>query len=245
VRKGKIGIGEAINCGISLARGNLIVFDLNNDDVVDQNWLTPLVEVLTSSPDIGVVCGKRFHYGSNQILDSIGGSINFFTGNTPPIGRNKVDSKEYNIQREVDYVPVIMTKKEILKKIGLSDSDYYIYYEDTDFCLRAKRAGYKIVYVPSAIFWHKGSSTVGQNSYRSHYYFGRNQIRFILKTFPLHFMFSALIYTLIFRIIIDLPIIARALSRSDLRFIKARKDAVLWNIRNIRSTLQERYRVLR
>jgi GT2 family glycosyltransferase len=67
IKKRKIGIGEALNYGISMALGEFIIFDLNNDDIVDKKWLTRLVKVLASSPDIGVVCGKRFKFGSNNI----------------------------------------------------------------------------------------------------------------------------------------------------------------------------------
>jgi len=259
IKKGKSGIGEAINYGIMAAKGNLIVFDLNNDDVVDKNWLGSLVDVLASSHDIGVVCGKRFVYGRNKILDSAGGNINFFTGETPVIGQNRADSMEYNVQREVDYVGVILTKREVLKKVGLCDPDYYIYHEDADFCLRVKRAGYKVVYVPSAILWHKGSSTVGKFSYNGYYYLNRNQIRFILKNFPMRFMFSALAYCLVIKTVIDLlmsipPIRKLAIrmvprfrvymqSKSNPRLIKAKKDAILWNIKNMRSIIQERHRL--
>lgn len=192
IKKGKIGIGEALNYGISVAQGEFIVFDLNNDDIVDKKWLTNLVKVLASSPDIGVVCGKRFKYGSNNILDSAGGRISFLTGSTPTIGGDELDSTMYNVQKEVDWVPVIATRRAILEKVGLCDPSYYFYQEDSDFCLRVKRSGYKIVFVPSAVFWHKGSSTVRQQSRKSYYYSYRNQIRFILKNYPVHFMILAL-----------------------------------------------------
>ena len=258
IKKGKIGIGEAINYGISLAQGEFIVFDLNNDDIVDKKWLTHLVKVLANSPDTGVVCGKRFKYGSNNILDSAGGRISCLTGYTPAIGEYELDSTMYNVQKEVDWVPVISTRRAILEKVGLCDSSYYIYYEDVDFCLRAKIAGYKIVYVPTAIFWHKGSSTVGLHNYRSYYYLTRNRIRIILKTFSIRFMIPALIYSLILKNFLDLPIMVTPLRKlltkflpifrgypqqgKDLELIRARKDAIIWNVKNLRNTVEARYR---
>ena len=157
IKKGRIGIGEALNYGISVAHGEFIVFDLNNDDVVDKNWLARLVKVLVDSPDIGVVCGKRFKYGSNNILDSAGGSVSFLSGNGSIIGHNKLDSTMFNVQKEVGYAPVIATKREILEKVGLCDPSYYIYFEDSDFCLRVKRSGYKIVFCPRLFFGTEGA----------------------------------------------------------------------------------------
>jgi GT2 family glycosyltransferase len=261
IKKGKIGIGEALNYGISLAQGEFIVFDLNNDDIVDKKWLTRLVKVLASSPDIGVVCGKRFKYGSNNILDSVGGRINFLTGKTPPIGHNRLDSPMYNVQKEVDYAAVIATRREILEKVGLCDPAYYIYYEDSDFCLRVKRFGYKIVFVPSAVFWHKGSSTVGQQFGRVGYYYdSRNQIRFILKNYPVHFMILALFYSLTIQTLKDLPALVPPIGKTvtkfipifkeytwgknDLMLIKVRTAAILWNFKNLKNTIVARYQTM-
>ena len=257
IKKGKIGIGEAINHGISSAHGEFIVFDLNNDDIVDKKWLTRLVKVLANSPDIGVVCGKRFKYGSNNILDSAGGSISFLTGNTPSIGHNKLDSTLYNVQKEIGFAQVIATRRDILKKVGMCDPDYYIYFEDSDFSLRVKQSGYKIVFVPSAVFWHKGSSTVGQNSRMGYYYYYRNQIRFILKNYPVHFVISALFYSSICQTLHDLPVIVPPLGKTiakfspffkkctwgndDLMLIKVRIAAILWNAKNLKSTIAARY----
>jgi GT2 family glycosyltransferase len=260
IKKGKIGIGEALNCGISVARGEFIVFDLNNDDVVDKKWLTQLVKVLANSPDIGAVVGKRFKYGSNNILDSAGGCISFLTGDAPPIGHKMLDSAVYNVQKEVGYAPVVATKKEILKKVGLLDPAYYIYYEDSDFGLRVTRSGYKIVFVPSAVFWHKGSSTVGQNSPIGSYYYHRNRLRFILKNYPVHFMISALFYSLIVQTFRDLPVLVPpiggtmaklspyfkecAWGKNDLRLLNSRTAALLWNIKNLKNTIMARYQTI-
>jgi GT2 family glycosyltransferase len=256
VREGRIGIGEAINHGIAVAKGDLIVFDLNSDDIVDKNWLGHLVEVLSSSKDIGIVCGKRYRYDRINVLDSAGGKVDFLTGETPVIGQNQRDSENYSVQTEVDYVPVVLTKREVIKKIGLCDEEYFIYFEDSDFCLRAKKAGYKVVYVPSSVFWHKGSTTIGKFSYRGYYYLRRNQINFIIKNFPLGFMFVSLSYCLIFKTIADSLIMIPLLNKlvyllvpplrgyasgmNDFEFWFAQKDAIMWNFKNIKSAFKAR-----
>ncbi len=257
VKKGKIGIGEALNVGISLAQGEFIVFDLNNDDIVDEKWLSNLVKVLASSSDIGVVCGKRFQYGSDCILESAGGRISLLTGITPNIGYNEPDSTKYSVQKEVDWVPVIATRREILEKVGLCDPSYYIYQEDSDFCLRVKRSGYKIVFEPSAVFWHKGSSTVGRQSPLGCYYGYRNKIRFILKNYPLRFVILALFHSLVLQNLLELPLLVPPIgktvtrftpfyrkyvwSKDDLALIKAKSAAILWNIRKLKNTIVVRY----
>jgi GT2 family glycosyltransferase len=227
---------------------------------VDRNWLARLVKVLVDSPDIGVVCGKRFKYGSNNILDSAGGSFSFLSGNGSIIGHNKLDSTMFNVQKEVDYAPVIATRRAILEKVGLLDPSYYIYFEDSDFGLRVKRSGYKIVFVPSAVFWHRGSSTVGQNSRKGFYYYYRNQTRFILKNYPVHFMISALFYSSFFQTLRELPTLVPPIGKTlakfspfckectwgkdDLMLIKAKAAAIIWNIENLKNTIVARYQTM-
>jgi GT2 family glycosyltransferase len=259
IRLGKVGIGEAVNVGLRLARGELAVFDLNNDDVVDRNWLWPQVQMLLGSRDVGVVCGKRFCYRSNRVLDSAGGLINYITGDTPVLGQNRADSDEFRVARDVDYVGVILTRRDILRRVGLVDEGYFIYHEDADFCLRVKRAGYRVVYVPEARLWHKGSSTVGKASFRGYYYMSRNEIRFVIKNFPFQYALSALAYFVVFRTLLDVALmvgpVRRVLVRlmprfkiylegkSDRRLLYARRDAIIWNAKNLRKTLQARYQV--
>lgn len=240
IKGGKMGIGEADNVGIRAAKGALIAFDLNSDDVVDQDWLTELVRFSQTSPEVGIVCGKRLIGGYDGILDSAGGRVHFLTGRVPAIGRWQKDSKRYNIVKEVDYVGVPMVKREVFEKIGLCDPEYYLYYEDSDFCLRAKKAGYKILYVPSAVFVHRLSSTIGKNNPRRHFYERRNRIRFIIKNFPqsiliipllFHLVFMTMLYSFLYSI------------KADPRYIHAEKEAVVWNLTNLRKTVQLRYSV--
>ncbi len=260
IKKGKIGIGEALNCGMLSAKGELIIFDLNNDDIVDKKWLIRLVNALTDSPNVGVVCGKRFKYRSNRVLDSAGGCISFLTGNSAQRGHNELDLDQYNVQKEIDYAEVIAIRKSTLEKVGLCDPVYYIYYEDTDFCLRVKRFGYKIVFVPSAILWHKGSSTVGQQSKMSYYYLYRNQIRCILKNYPLRYLVSALTNILFIQNLLEIRLLVPPIGKTaskvipflkkyeygkdDLMLIKVRTAAIVWNFKNLKNTVIARYQAL-
>lgn len=236
----KIGIGEANNIGITSAKGDFIVFDLNSDDVVDEDWLTQLVKAFESSPGIGVVGGKRLLLGQDGILDSAGARINLLTGTVPAIGRGKKDSQKYSVTKEVDYVAVPMVKREVLDKIGLCDPEYYIYFEETDFCMRARKGGYKVLYVPSAVFWHRRSASIGEQNPRKHYYERRNRIRFMLKNFPLPLLilpviFHASLMTFLYSLYF--------LFKTDFRYLQSEKKAMLWNHRNLRKTIQARYSV--
>jgi GT2 family glycosyltransferase len=179
LRRRKCGIAEAINQGIASAKGEFLAFEVNSDDVVSKEWLHFLVKSLLSSSKIGIVGGKRFLLEEHGLLDSAGGKI--LLGVTYALGHGKRDSGKYSIGREVDYVPVIVTRKQVVDRIGRLDEGFDIYGEDVDFCLRARKAGYKVVYVPDAVFWHKRSAGVGVASTRRLYYLILSRVRLILK----------------------------------------------------------------
>ena len=256
IRCSRIGIGEALNNGIRNAKSDIIVFDLNNDDYVASDWLENLLHVIRSNPEIGIVSGRRYQ-GSpgSTIIDTIGGKISHLTGNCTRIGMNKRDSVEFDIPRELDYTGVITTRKDVISKVGLLDPVYFLYYEDTDFCYRVKKQGYRISYVPTAKLWHRGSSTIGRASQTYVYYLRRGRIRFILKAFPAPWFLVPFLWTVLLRTCIDalvcFPPFAKVLSKSRLKFLvklsgrqnfRAILSAIAWNIKNLRNTFESRLR---
>jgi GT2 family glycosyltransferase len=77
----------------------------------------------------------------------------------------------------------MLIHKNVFNKVGFMDSKYFMYYDDTDFCLRANRCGYKILFVPEAVMWHKVHSSSGGSEYSrtSVYYLSRNRLYLMKK----------------------------------------------------------------
>jgi GT2 family glycosyltransferase len=245
VQAGHVGIGTAINIGIKHAKGEIIVFDLNNDDVVHEDWLLNLVSAVCQRNYAVVVCGKRYVYGTS-LIDSVGGKIRMVTGSFPPIGSGKPDGPQFEESFEVDYVPVICTSRKVVEKVGLCDEKYEMYFEDTDFCRRAKRQGFKIICVPDAKFSHYGSMTFGKVGRKRIYYILRNRIRFIIKNFPFPFMLVSLALTgwwIASEFTIEYKWI-NSVSGGKFSFLSKNVgpcfEAVRWNIKHFRETLGAR-----
>ena len=252
--KGKrMGIGEAINKGILLSQGDIIGFDLNNDEVFSQNWLQVLVDVLLSSNNIGVVGGIRLVYGTNDIIDEAGVIFNYLGIQSSNTRLNLSELQKDPI--EVDYVGTIVFRSDLLKKIGLVDHSYYIYGEDSDFCSRVKASGYKVLAVPNAISYHKRSETIGKVNPLAIYYNRRTKIRFILINFTILRMFTSLFWYVFLltgiEAMVFLPPLKRFLNspNTSLSFLvkgnskenfRATISAISWNIRNIKNTIQRR-----
>lgn len=161
-----LGFSAGVNYGIERARDLELILLLNNDTIVAPNFLTELVKTIQSDNTIGLVGGKIYYldaaksdsvlYRQNKIW-SAGGAINKLTKKAFHIGDKKIDHGQYDQQREVEFLSgcCLLIRREVIEKIGLLDPDYFMYYEDVDFCLRAKAHAYKIVYSPKAIIWHK------------------------------------------------------------------------------------------
>ncbi len=183
------------NIGIRYALDNSspdYLLILNNDTVVAPDFLGQMVAVAESDASIGIVGPKVYYYDFPNRIQSVGVMTSLRTGQSRVIGKKQIDTGQFDIQREVDYVSgcCLLIKKELIQKVGLFDERYFCYCEESDYCIRAERAGYKTVYVPLAKIWHKkpmqeklwqGSPKGGHTAALSYYYWARNKFKFMRK----------------------------------------------------------------
>jgi GT2 family glycosyltransferase len=174
-----LGFAGGNNVGIkyALEHGADYVMLLNNDAVAAPDFLSELVKVAESDPSFGIVGARIYKYGTNDIVFG-GGKINkWFTSgehmNTQHATRN---------MQQVDYITgaAMLVKKEVIEKVGLMREEYFLYYEDVDWCIRARKAGYKCVLVPISHVWHKVSATNKEGSPSYIYYHTRNSLMLAL-----------------------------------------------------------------
>ena len=136
---------------------------LNNDTILHEDFLEHLVKAFRSEEKIGIVVPKINYYNNRKLIWYAGGFVNFFTGNIYHRGLRKHDDGNYDLSHEVDYATgcCMLIKRELFEEIGLLDEAYYIYTEDVDFSFKAQAAGYKVVFEPRSLIWHKVSSATG------------------------------------------------------------------------------------
>ena len=160
------------------------IFILNNDTVVDHNILKELVKVAESDPSVGMVACKIYKYGQDKIIDSVGCIIDFRETIANNRGHNQKDTGQFDMVEEVDSADGcgFLVKKEVVENIGMFDESYFAYCEEIDWNLRARKSGYKVLYCPDAVLWHKGSASTGgkYNAFRS-YLVGRSALIFMKK----------------------------------------------------------------
>jgi len=200
--KKNLGFAEGNNVGIKYALQNKADYIclLNNDTRVDPNFLAELIKTAESDKNIGMVGGKiyfekgyEFHkdkYAKGELGKVIwyaGGIIDWNNVYASHRGVDEVDLGQYDTPAQTDFVNgcLMLVKREVFEKIGLFDPRYFLYFEDVDLSIRAKKAGFKLVFCPKAKIWHLNSGSSGSGSDLHDYFITRNRMLFGMKYAPL------------------------------------------------------------
>ncbi|HVT01017.1 MAG TPA: glycosyltransferase family 2 protein [Patescibacteria group bacterium] len=174
------------------------VLFLNNDTVVDKDLISELIKGLNDSvggvvPKIYFEKGYEFHKDRykkedlGRVVWYAGGRMDWNNLIGQNIGVDQVDEGQFDEEKDVDLATgcCFLVSSGVLKKIGLYDDKYFLYYEDADLSERIKKAGYKLRYMPKAILWHKNAeSSGGSGSDLQDYYISRNRMLFGMKYAP-------------------------------------------------------------
>lgn len=180
------GFAEGNNIGMRYALRALnpdYFLLLNNDTVVEPHFVTELVEVAQNDSNVGILGPKIYYYHEPQTIYFAGGMLLRRIGQPFHIGLHQTDNGRYDRLRGADFITgcALLIRSEVINKIGLLDPYYFAYNEDLDWCVRAKKAGYRIMFVPQAKIWHKGTSTLELMSPAYMYLTTRNRILFVRK----------------------------------------------------------------
>lgn len=168
--------------GLRYCSGKYIIL-LNNDTVVDENWLYELVGAIDSHPEVGICASKLIVYVTD-VIDSAGdGYATSLKGYKRGEGE---DSKRFSQQEYVFGAcgGAALYRREVLDDIGFLDEDFFLIHEDTDLNFRAQLAGWKVLYVPTAVVYHKVRSSIGYMSDKAIYYTLRNSEFVRIKNVP-------------------------------------------------------------
>ncbi len=184
-----LGFAGGNNLGIKAAQGKYLFF-LNNDTIFRckkedvRGQMDMLINHLESSPKIGAVCPKiRFAWGSNPIQFAGYTPLSPITIRNRAIGYGEEDNGQYDKAHPTPYThgAAMMVKREVIERAGLMPECYFLYYEELDWSMMIRRAGYEIWYEPACTVYHKESQTTGQNSPLRTYYITRNRLLFVKR----------------------------------------------------------------
>lgn len=197
-----LGFAEGNNVGIrdALENGADYVLLLNNDTLVEKKFLSELLKVIESDPKIGIAVPKiyfapGFEFHKDRYEKKDRGKVIWYAGGVMDWqnvigfhrGVDEIDNSQYEKVEEIEIITgcCCLIKREVFEKVGMLDKKFFAYYEDADFSQRVRRAGFKIVYVPQAVIWHKNAgSAEGSGSKLQDYYITRNRLLFGVRWAP-------------------------------------------------------------
>ena len=181
-----IGFQGGSNFGLrhALEAGADFVFTLSNDTVVQPDILDELIKHAAPA-DVGLLAPKIYYFSEPNRIWSVGGDCHPLTLEMTHTGNGQIDRGQWERVIERDFLVgcALLMKRSLLEQVGLFDMEFQpAYYEDLDFCLRARRAGYRLLLAPQAKLWHKVATTSGgAGSPQERYLVARQSVRYFRK----------------------------------------------------------------
>ncbi len=189
--------GNNIALRYALSKGDFeYVWILNNDTVVEKSSLTELVEMYNDkSLNLGILGSKLLFYHAPETIQAVGGIYRKCLGISRHMGEGETDIGQYDnleVWEKLNYVigASMLVSKGFLEDVGLLCEDYFLYYDDLDWSVRAVRKGYRVGVCWKSVIYHKEGGSIGsdssftQRSLLSEYYSMKNRIVFTKKFYP-------------------------------------------------------------
>jgi GT2 family glycosyltransferase len=186
-----LGFAGGNNMGIryALRHGAEYILVLNNDTIVDSQLIKSFLASSTVDLKAGIFGAKIYYYYEPNKIWHAGGQWVSKSSNCIHVGMGRIDNeKDFNSIVETDYICgcALFIRAEVFSKIGLFDEMFFLMFEETDLCYRARRAGFKCLFVPKAKIWHKISVSFGGEESGTYCYFMmRNKLLWAEKNLPI------------------------------------------------------------
>ncbi len=183
-----LGFAGGNNLGIRASKGDFLFF-LNNDAELTEGALEKLLKLFSTNSGIGIaspkICYHNARPGSEQdVIQYVGTThVHALTARNSTLGEREVDKGQYQTAQPTAYAhgAAMMVPREVLTKAGLMSEDFFLYYEELDWCEQIRRAGYDVWVEPNAKIYHKESYSVGKISALKTYYINRNRLFFMQR----------------------------------------------------------------
>ena len=187
--------GNNIGAKIALKENPDYLLFMNNDTTVEPDFLDKLIEFSERNPKVGIAGPLILNYYERDKVYSCGGRANKFS----------FDYQEYKFilkkpRTDLNFISgcAILVKKQVIDKVGLWDEDFFSYWEDTDWCLRAEIAGFKLACIPDSVIYHKVTRANKYLSKRYVYFMTRNNL-LIAKKYAKGYQWPSIIGSFLMR----------------------------------------------
>jgi GT2 family glycosyltransferase len=184
VLEGNRGFAAAVNAGVAASSSEYVAL-LNNDMELDPEWLATLVAALDGDPRAGSAASKLRMLREPELLDGAGDLVTWY-GATWRRGHGEPDRGQYDEPGVVasPCAGAALYRRRALEEVGGFDERFFAYLEDADWGLRAQLAGWRCLWVPSAVAYHLGGATSRRMGDLETELIARNTLALVLKSFP-------------------------------------------------------------
>jgi len=238
--KRNYGFAEAYNKAVKILDNYEYIAFLNNDVEVDENWLLELIKTFLNDKNKNIVAvgSKILLYDQRNVINHAGGKITII-GAGIDIGLFEEDKNITSSPIETGFTcgGAMCVRRDLFLKLGGFDPDYFIFFEDVDFCWRAWLLGYKVLHVPTSIVYHKYGGTVGRRlSFERLRLTQRNRLMTMLKNVEISMLWEAILISFLY----DFFRMIDFLKCKRLKEVFIISSAYWWIIKNIRKILKKR-----
>lgn len=225
-----LGFAGGNNIGIQAAKGDYL-FLVNNDTEFTPKLVEILVDTMDKHPATAVVSPKIHYFSEKGTLQYAGfTNMNFYTMRNGCIGQFEKDNGQYdNSSGPTGFAhgAAMMVRTEAIAKAGLMAENFFLYYEEMDWCERFKRAGYTIEVNTQALIYHKESISVGKNSILKEYFMNRNRLLFVRRNGS---GFQQFVFWIYFLVVVSPRNILGYIKAKQKGFTTALAKAIWWNV---------------
>lgn len=196
---GNLGYAGGNNIGMRFAVETLhadYVWVLNNDTVVDRQAIKHFTDAFALRPDAALLGSRLMQYHSPDVIQALGGGyLDPRLALDSQLGRGQRTHASVDQLLELEHVigASMFIRSDAIRDVGLIDESYFLYREETDWCLELRKHGWRLLYCPQSIVWHKEGHSTGFKSGIHDYYAVRNMLFLIQKHYPQHLRSAFLI----------------------------------------------------
>ncbi|MBZ5535437.1 MAG: glycosyltransferase family 2 protein [Acidobacteriia bacterium] len=179
------GFCRAVNQAILASRSDYVAL-LNNDAEAQPTWLEEMAAVVERAEDIGMCASKILKHDQPDVIDKVGHLI-YLDGQNRGRGTGQADRGQFDQEEETLFPDgcAALYRRAVFDAVGLFDEDFFAYGDDAELGLRARLGGWRAIYSPRAVVYHRHSQTLGAYSPEKIFYVERNRVWLAVKLFPL------------------------------------------------------------
>ena len=234
-----LGFAGGNNAGLKHCKGEFIYF-INNDTEVSSDLLSPIIDLFRSREEVGMISSKIVYFHDRKTIQYAGATeLNKITTRNKGIGDGEPDNGQYDMVVPTAFVhgASMVVPRKLINEIGPMYEEYFLYYEEYDWCEQFKRAGYQIWYCGLSKIYHKESVATGVNSPLKVYYLTRNRLLFAKRNYSkLNYGLNLLYFTFL-----AMPKgLVTHLMKGEYKQAKAMVRGYIWNINSTSKEIDNR-----